>query len=94
VGGVSARALGYARFLPIYYRNALLYRERYSPVARLLYRAFLALGMGLRLLAVPLRRSIPRSRSEAALAYLRTMGLAFGFRFRDREIASPDSSHR
>jgi GT2 family glycosyltransferase len=83
VGGVSARALGYSRFLPIYYRNALLYRERYSPRARLLYRAMLALGMGLRLLAVPFRPSLPRSRSEAARAYVRTLGLAVGVRPRD-----------
>jgi len=78
VGGVSSRTLGYARFLPIYYRNALLYRERYSARARWLYRGLLAVGMGLRLLALPFRPNVPRSRSEAALAYIRTLGLALG----------------
>ena len=79
VGGVSSRTLGYARFLPIYYRNALLYRERYPARARWLYRGLLAVGMGLRLLALPFRSSVPRSRSEAALAYIRTLGLAMGW---------------
>jgi N-acetylglucosaminyl-diphospho-decaprenol L-rhamnosyltransferase len=85
VGGVSSRALGYARFLPIYYRNALLYRERYCARARWLYRGLLAAGMGLRLLALPFRRSVPRSRSEAAAAYVRTLGVAFGWRPADSE---------
>jgi GT2 family glycosyltransferase len=35
-GGSAARGLGYARFLPIYYRNALLYRRsRYGLPARI-----------------------------------------------------------
>jgi N-acetylglucosaminyl-diphospho-decaprenol L-rhamnosyltransferase len=78
IGGVSSRVLGYDRFLPIYYRNALRYRDRYTPRGRLLYRILLVLGMTLRLLALPFRPSLPRSRSEAARAYLRTLGVAFG----------------
>jgi N-acetylglucosaminyl-diphospho-decaprenol L-rhamnosyltransferase len=76
-GGVSADRLGYARFLPIYYRNALRYRaRRYPAAARLLYRPLLAAGMALRLLALPLRQFDPRPKRESALAYLRVLRLA------------------
>ncbi len=79
-GGVSAEGLGYARFLPTYYRNALRYRRRrYELLARLAYRGLLAGGMALRLAALPLRRRVPRSRREAARAYLATLGVALGF---------------
>jgi GT2 family glycosyltransferase len=75
-GGASSGELGYGRFLPIYYENALLYRrERYGAAARLAYRALLACGMTLRLLALPFRRP-PRSRGESARAYLRVLRLA------------------
>src|SRR5262249_45027356 len=48
-GGGSSRALGYRRFLPIYYRNAILYRRlHYSVPARAAYRPMLAAGMILR----------------------------------------------
>jgi GT2 family glycosyltransferase len=77
-GGRSAEALGYARFLPLYYRNAIRYRrKRYSRPARMGYRALLAAGMLLRLAALPLRRP-PRPRRESARAYLRTLALALG----------------
>lgn len=76
-GGASSGELGYGRFLPIYYGNALRYRRgRYGAPARLAYRALLATGMTLRLLALPFRRP-PRRRSESARAYLRVLGLAF-----------------
>lgn len=78
-GGVSSAQLGYARFLPILYRNALLYRRRhYGLPARSAYRGMLATGMLLRLAALPLRRRVPRSRAEAAQAYLSVLLLAVG----------------
>ncbi len=79
-GGHSASRLGYGRFLPAFYRNALLYRrEHYSPAARAAYRALLAAGMLLRLAFLPFRRNVPRSRAEAARGYVRVLGLALGF---------------
>jgi GT2 family glycosyltransferase len=78
-GGVSSSALGYARFLPIYYRNALRYRRlHYGRAARLLYRPLLAAGMLLRLAALPLRPTVPRPRKESARAYLSTLAVALG----------------
>jgi GT2 family glycosyltransferase len=76
-GGESAARLGYARFLPVFYRNALRYRrDRYGFAARLAYRVLLA--MILRLTLLPFRRDVPRSRSEAAHAYLAVLLLAIG----------------
>jgi N-acetylglucosaminyl-diphospho-decaprenol L-rhamnosyltransferase len=77
-GRVSSEVLGYARFLPIYYANALRYRERYPAPARWAYRALLATGMLMRVAALPLRFTVPRPRGEAALAYLRVFAVAFG----------------
>jgi N-acetylglucosaminyl-diphospho-decaprenol L-rhamnosyltransferase len=78
-GGRSAQTLGYPLFLPIFYGNALRYRAKhYRAPARLAYRPLLALGMLLRLAALPLRRDVPRSRREAALAYLRVLAIALG----------------
>ena len=78
-GGESASRLGYDRFLPILYRNALRYRRRrYGFPARVSYRALLAAGMLLRLVLLPLRPAVPRSRGEAARAYLRVLRLALG----------------
>jgi GT2 family glycosyltransferase len=78
-GGVSAGRLGYARFLPIYYRNALRYRRRhYRPAPRAAYRGLLVVGMLLRLAALPFRRADPRPKGESARAYLRVLGLALG----------------
>ena len=80
-GGAAAGALGYSRFLPIYYGNAIRYRRRhYGPAARLGYRALLATGMLVRLLALPFRPGPPRPRKESALGYLRVLGLALGRR--------------
>lgn len=77
-GGAASESLGYAQFLPAYYRNAIRYRrKRYSLPARAAYRALLAVGMALRLAALPLRR-LPRPRGEAASAYLRTLAVAAG----------------
>jgi len=78
-GGVSSASLGYARFLPIYYRNALRYRRlHYGWPARVLYRPLLLAGMLLRLLLLPFRATVPRPRREAARAYLATLALALG----------------
>jgi len=75
-GGAAAGELGYARFLPAYYRNAIRYRRRrYGPPARAAYRGLLAAGMLLRLAALPLRRP-SRPRGETAIAYLKTLGVA------------------
>ena len=85
-GGVSSSALGYARFLPIFYRNALRYRRlHYGRAARLLYRPLLAAGMLLRLAALPIRPRVPRPRKESARAYLSTLAVALG-------LANPDSA--
>ena len=78
-GGGSSEDLGYARFLPIYYANAIRYRRRrYGRAARAAYRALLAAGMMMRLVVLPLRRRRPRSRREAAVAYVRALGVALG----------------
>jgi GT2 family glycosyltransferase len=75
-GGAAAGQLGYSRFLPAYYRNAIRYRRRrYGLAARIAYRGLLAAGMVLRLAALPLRRP-PRPRREAAVAYLKTLGVS------------------
>jgi len=77
-GGRAADTLGYARFLPIFYANALRYRKKhYRASARLIYRPLLAAGMLLRLAVLPFRRAVPRSRREAARAYVRVLALAF-----------------
>ncbi len=76
-GGESASRLGYDRFLPLFYRNAMRYRSsRYGLPARAAYRALLAAGMLLRLAALPFRASMPRLRGQAARAYLRVLGAA------------------
>jgi GT2 family glycosyltransferase len=78
-GGDSAARLGYDRFLPIFYRNALRYRKtHYGAASRAGYRALLAAGMVLRLLLLPFRRDVPRPRPEAARAYRRVLRLALG----------------
>lgn len=78
-GGVAAGELGYSRFLPIYYGNAIRYRRRrYGPAARLGYRALLAAGMLLRLAALPVRRRPPRPRRVSARAYLGALAVALG----------------
>jgi N-acetylglucosaminyl-diphospho-decaprenol L-rhamnosyltransferase len=89
-GRTSSETLGYARFLPIYYTNALRYRRRYTLPARWTYRALLAGGMLLRLAALPLRRRMPRPRRDAARAYLRTFGVAFGFTPPDCRLPTTD----
>jgi len=89
-GGVSSRRLGYARFLPVYYRNALLYRRRhYSPPARWAYRGMLIGGMVLRLAGTPFRRNAPRPAAESRRAYVAVLGIALGLR--ESKLQSPES---
>jgi N-acetylglucosaminyl-diphospho-decaprenol L-rhamnosyltransferase len=91
-GGVASETLGYARFLPAYYRNAILYRRlHYSLPARIAYRALLVVGMLLRLGALPLRSSVPRSRRKAARAYLSTLAVALGQSGPKSKIQNPKS---
>jgi len=101
-GGAAATRLGYHRFLPLYYRNACRYwRKHAGALGEVCFRALLLLGMGLRLLALPLRPHPPRSRWEAARAYLRTALMALGLgrpwspaRGISPEMAAPPASPR
>ncbi len=78
-GGGASQELGYSRFLPIYYRNALTYRSlRYGLAARGIYRLLLPAGMFLRLAALPFRGASPRPRRESARAYLGVLKMALG----------------
>ena len=78
-GGLSSRRLGYARFLPMYYRNALRYRRKhYSLPARIAYQALLLSGMLLRLAGTPWRKSQPRPPAESLRAYARVLAAALG----------------
>lgn len=79
VGGVSSRRLGYPRFLPIYYRNAMRYRKRhYSFPARLAYRTMVIGGMLLRLAGTMFRQNAPRPAAESRRAYRAVLAVAFG----------------
>jgi N-acetylglucosaminyl-diphospho-decaprenol L-rhamnosyltransferase len=78
-GGAAARHLGYDRFLPIYYRNALRYfAKNRGPWRAAVYRALLLCGMPLRLALLPFRPNPPRSRRAAARAYGRVIAGALG----------------
>ena len=91
-GGASANRLGYPRFLPIYYTNALRYRRgRYGLAARAVYRALLAAGMLLRILALPFRTSDPRPKRESLRAYINVLRLVLGFRAVSRELSAVGS---
>ena len=83
-GGVSSARLGYDRFLPILYANALLYRRKhYGRASRAVYRALLAGGMALRLAGIPFRPKMPRDRGEAARAYRAVLRIALGMNRRE-----------
>ncbi len=76
-GGASMRRLGYDRFLPIYYRNAIAFwRKHHGAAAALLFRGLVASGMVLRASLLPFRRNPPRLRREAFRAYRRALGAA------------------
>ena len=79
VGGASSRRMGYSRFLPVYYRNAVRYRRKhYGLPARAAYRALLAGGMLLRLAANTFRKHPPRPPAESRRAYLGVLAVALG----------------
>lgn len=76
-GGVSASDLGYGRFLPIYYRNALRYWSKHSGLAAALaFRLMIVAGMILRLALLPLRSRVERPRAESLRAYAGTISVA------------------
>jgi N-acetylglucosaminyl-diphospho-decaprenol L-rhamnosyltransferase len=92
LGGTAARRLGYAAFLPIYFRNAYRFWRKHHALADAFgYRALLAVGMVLRLLVLPFRRSVPRPRREAATAYARVLRGAIGL---DRTFRIPREVRR
>ena len=69
-GGASAKALGYAQFLPIYYRNAIAFwRKHHGAAAAGVFRFLVAVGMLLRLAVLPFRLRDPRPKGESFRAY-------------------------
>lgn len=77
VGGASMRRLGYDRFLPMYYRNAIAYwRKNRGPARALIFRLLLFKGMLLRMMLLPLRRADPRPKAESFRAYRRAIAVA------------------
>lgn len=87
--GSSVPALGYGRFLWVYYRHLCRYLEKHhGPAVALLARLLLPISMLLRLLLLPLRRpKRAKSRQEAAAGLLAVAwGALTGFR-RPRELA-------
>lgn len=80
-GGLAARVLGYDRFLPVYYHNARRYwRKHHGVLGAALFRVLVALGMVLRVCVLPFRARVPRSRREAARAYVRVLVESLGVR--------------
>jgi len=76
-GGAAMRRLGYDRFLPMYYRNAIAYwGKNRGPVAALIFRFLLFKGMLLRMMLLPLRQTDPRPKSESFRAYRRALAVA------------------
>ena len=76
-GGRAMRRLGYDRFLPIYYGNALAYwRKTFSRGSVGSFRLALAAGMLLRIALLPFRRSDPRPKRESLRAYLGALSVA------------------
>jgi len=76
-GGASMKRLGYARFLPVYYRNAVAYWRKHRPAAAPAFRLMLAAGMLLRILLLPWRRADPRPKGESLRAYLGALAAAW-----------------
>ncbi len=69
-GGAAAGALGYDRFLPIYYRNACRYwRKHHAPAAALAFRLLVVAGMVLRIVVTPFVKVAPGSRRRTARAF-------------------------
>lgn len=77
-GGVAKEALGYDRFLPVYYRNALrFWQKHHGQLAAMIYRGLLALGMALRAMSIPFGAALHRDKAQALRAFLRTLRVAF-----------------
>ena len=76
-GGASMKSLGYARFLPIYYRNAVAFWRKHRPASAPVFRVLVSAGMVLRILLLPLRRRDPRPKRESLSAYLGALRAAW-----------------
>jgi N-acetylglucosaminyl-diphospho-decaprenol L-rhamnosyltransferase len=76
-GGASAKSIGYARFLPVYYRHAVLFWKKHRGARTVVFRALVAAGMVLRILLLPWRRDDPRPRRESLAAYLGALKAAW-----------------
>jgi hypothetical protein len=69
--------LGYDRFLPLYYRNAIAYwRKHAGAPSELAFRALLFVGMLIRLALLPFRGREPRPKSESFRAYRSALAVA------------------
>lgn len=78
-GGRAMSRLGYDRFLPIYYGNALAYwRKTFSRGSVALFRLALAAGMFLRIFLLAFRRLDPRPKRQSLRAYLAALSVALG----------------
>jgi N-acetylglucosaminyl-diphospho-decaprenol L-rhamnosyltransferase len=76
-GGHALGRLGYDRFLPLYYRNAISYwRKTAGTLSVFAYRALLVCGMSIRLALLPFRRGDPRPKSESFRAYRSALAVA------------------
>ena len=76
-GGRAMERLGYDRFLPLYYRNAISYwRKSAGALAALAFRALLFAGMLIRLALLPFRRGDPRPKAESLRAYRSALAVA------------------
>jgi len=76
-GGASMKSLGYARFLPIYYQNAVAFWRKHRPASAPAFRLLVSAGMILRILLLPFRRRDPRPKRESLSAYLRALRAAW-----------------
>ena len=76
-GGASMARLGYERFLPIYYGNAVRWWRKHRPASALAFRLLIAAGMLLRIAALPLRRNDPRPKRESFRAYVAALTKAW-----------------
>jgi len=76
-GGASMKSIGYARFLPVYYRHAVLFWKKHRGARALAFRALVAAGMVLRILLLPWRRNEPRPKRESLAAYLGALKAAW-----------------
>lgn len=78
-GGAASATLGYARFLPLYYRNAIAYWRKHEGALRTAaFRALVIAGMALRTGTIPFRVPPPRPAAESARAYLGAAAVAAG----------------